>query len=166
MPNLVTSIAKHPATWVTVAITIVGGFEGFSSKPYVDTVGTGHPETWCYGETAADGPPPPYSKVFTKEECQTALGKDLLKYDAYIQKCTKPEVYAALPPHRHAALVSFVYNLGPGAYCNGSVSKDLNKGDVTGACVAMLAYDHANGRVLAGLTRRRQEEEALCMMED
>jgi GH24 family phage-related lysozyme (muramidase) len=30
----------------------------------------------------------------------------------------------------------------------------------------MLAYDHAGGRVLKGLTNRRREERDLCMRND
>lgn len=152
--------------WIAIAVALVGGFEGLSLKPYVDHVGTGHPETWCYGATAADGtPPPPYSKVFTKQECDTELGKNLVKYDAMVRKCIKPEVLDE-HPHREAALVSFVFNLGPGALCHSSVGRNLNAGNIVAGCNSMLAYDHADGRRLAGLTRRRQEEAALCKRAD
>ena len=152
--------------WVAIAITVVSAFEGYSSKPYVDGVGRGHPETWCFGETKADGPPPPYSKVFTKEECQSELGRDLPKYDAPLQKCLKPAVYAALPPHRHAALVSLAYNVGDSAVCKSRVVRELNAGNVAAACNDFLAFDRANGRVLKGLANRRRAERVLCLRND
>ena len=156
----------HPVTrgalWLTLALTLVAGFEGFARKPYVDRVGTGQPETWCYGETKADGPPPPYSRVFTKAECQALLGARLPAYDDMVHSCIK----VPLPPHREAALVSFTYNLGPRALCRSAVARRLNAGDVAGGCLAMLAYDHARGRRLPGLTSRRQAEYKLCLRND
>jgi lysozyme len=155
-------VAGAGAAWVAIAVATVGPFEGLALRPYVDHIGTGHPETWCYGETKADGPPPPYSKVFTKAECQADLGKDLVKYDAQVHTCIK----VALPPHREAALVSFTYNLGVGALCHSAVARNLNAGNVSAGCHAMLAYDHAAGVRVAGLTRRRQAEYQLCMRSD
>ena len=156
----------HPVTrgalWLTLALTLVAGLEGLRTKPYVDRVGTGQPETWCYGETKADDTPPPYSKVFTKAECLALLGASLPKYDAAVRSC----VHVPLPPHREAALVSFTYNLGPGAFCHSNVARRLNAGDVSGGCAAMLAYDHARGRRLPGLTRRRHTEYRFCMRND
>ena len=156
----------HPVTrgglWLLICVTLVAGFEGFASKPYVDRVGRGHPETWCYGATKAEGPPPPYSEVFTKRECQTLLGTSLYKYDSAVRAC----VHVPLPPHREAALVSFAYNLGPRTLCRGPVAWHLNAGRVPAGCHAMLAYNHARGVVLSGLTSRRQVEYHHCMRDD
>lgn len=151
------------AAAVAIAATFIAPFEGYASKPYVDRVGTGHPITYCFGETAADGPLPPLNKIFTKEECTQQLEHDLAtKYDPQVRKC----IHVPLSPHREAALVSFAYNLGPGAICNGPVGRYLNAGNVLAACNAMLAYDHASGRRLAGLTRRREAERELCLRND
>ena len=157
----------HPVTrgalWLTLALTLVAGLEGLRTKPYVDRVGTGQPETWCYGETKADGAVPPLNKIFTKAECTQELQRDLTtKYDPEVRKC----IHVPLPPHREAALVSFVYNLGSGALCNGPVGRYLNAGNVTAACNSMLAYDHAGGKRIPGLTRRREAERELCLRND
>jgi lysozyme len=89
------------------------------------------------------------------------LERDLPKYQAQVRRCIPKEQ----PPHREAALVSFAYNLGPGAVC-GPVGRFINAGNIIAGCNAMLAYDHAGGRVLAGLTRRRQAERAMCLRND
>jgi lysozyme len=148
---------------IAIAALFIAPFEGYASRPYVDSVGTGQPITWCYGRTAADGRVPPLSQVFTKQECTAQLEEDLTKkYDPEVRRC----IHVPLPPHREAALVSFVYNLGSGALCNGPVSRYLNAGNVTAGCNAILAYDHAAGRRLPGLTRRRQAERQLCLRGD
>lgn len=158
----VTKTAVRTAAWVAIAVALVGPFEGLALRPYVDRVGTGHPITWCYGATGSDHKIPKMGTTFTKQECDDLLGIDLQKYDAYVRSC----IHVPLPPHREAALVSFVYNLGPGALCNGPVGRNINAGNVTAGCNAILAYDHANGQRLAGLTRRRQTERALCLRTD
>lgn len=176
-PVVVKQVATHPATkvavgtaavaaatWLAVATPFIAGFEGYAKRPYVDRVGTGHPITWCYGETKADGGPvPAMGTLFTKQECTDALQRKLSTvYAPAVDKC----VHVALPPHRKAALVSFAYNLGPGTLCHGPVARYLNSGNVVAACNAILMYDHANGVRLAGLTRRRQAERELCLRND
>ena len=158
---------RQKTGWVAAAaitVALVAGFEGYASKPYVDTVGTGHPETWCYGETAADGGKvPAYGTLFTKAECTASLQEKLTNvYDPAIRKC----IHVPLPPHREAALVSAAYNLGPGAVCHGPIARNLNAGDIVAGCRAILAYDHARGRRLLGLTKRRVIEYQLCLRND
>jgi lysozyme len=154
--------AAATAVWLVIAVGLVGPFEGLALKPYIDRIGRGHPETWCYGKTAADGDPPPYSKVFTRAECDSELGQDLLIYDAMVHTC----IHVDMPPHREAAVVSFTYNLGIGALCHGAVAHRLNAGDVVGGCRAMLGYDHSLGRVRTGLTVRRRIEYRHCLRSD
>lgn len=149
--------AGKAAAWAVIAVGLVAGFEGYYGYAYKDPVGV---ETICYGQTSADGAD--FSKVYTEAECKQMLGTDLQKYDKMVHSCIRVE----LPPHREAALVSFVYNLGQGALCRGAVARNLNAGNVAAGCRAMLAYDHARGRVLPGLTRRRQAEMKLCLEND
>ena len=151
------------AAWLVIAGPLVANFEGYAKRPYVDTVGTGHPITWCYGETKADGPVPPLSAIFTKQECTKELEHSLsARYAPAIDRCIR----VVLPPHRKAALVSAAYNLGPSAVCNGPIARYINAGNVVAGCNALLAYDHAAGRRLPGLTRRRQAERAMCLRND
>jgi lysozyme len=101
------------------------------------------------------------NKTFTKAECEQLLGIDLQRYQTQIRKCVPKEQ----PPHREAALISFAYNLGPRALC-GAVGRNINAGNIQAGCRAILAYDHAQGRRLAGLTRRRQAEYKMCLRND
>jgi lysozyme len=147
------------AATLAIAIPFVAAFEGYFPRVYRDSVGV---KTICYGQTSADGAD--FSKVYTKAECENMLGRDLARYDRDLQKHLTPAVYAALQPNRHAALISFDYNLGAGNLAR--IAPYFNRGDWKAGCHAMLAYNHAGGRVLAGLTRRRQAEYKLCMRSD
>jgi lysozyme len=150
------------ATWLTIATILAAGFEGYAAHPYVDRVGTGHPITWCYGETKADGPVPKMTATFSEAHCKAELAKKLeTVYGPAVEKCIP-----GMPPHRKAAIVDAAYNLGPGAICQGPIARYLNTGNVAAGCKALLGYDHASGRVVKGLQRRRQSEYQFCMRDD
>jgi lysozyme len=59
------------------------------------------------------------------------------------------------------ALVDFVYNLGSGSLAGSTLLKLLNQGNYEGAAEQFKYWNHANGVVVAGLTRRRSAEEAM-----
>ena len=154
-------VVTHPATWISLCVACTAGFEGYYGHVYRDSVGV---KTICYGQTAADGAD--FSKTYTKAQCGDMLGRDLPKYDAPLKRCLKPEVYNALPVHRHAALVSLSYNVGGRAVCHSSIVHYLNAGNVVAACNSFMLYDRAGGHVLQGLVNRRRAERKLCLMEN
>jgi lysozyme len=57
------------------------------------------------------------------------------------------------------ALVSFDFNTGDLA--NSSIPRRMRSRDLSGACATLAMYNHADGKVLNGLTRRRSCEVAL-----
>ena len=69
-----------------------------------------------------------------------------------------------LTQNQHDALVSFVYNLGPGAIStNTGIGRALRAKKWELASNEMLRWDKAGGHSLAGLTRRRRAERALFL---
>lgn len=159
-----TAVAASTA-WLVIATPFVANFEGYAKRAYVDRVGTGHPVTFCYGATAADGVQMPRpGQTYTKQECEEILAESLKNtYGPEIDNCIKHEY---LTPHRKAALVSAAYNLGAGTICKGPVARDINRGLIEQGCDALKAYVHADGRVLEGLVRRRNAEAAMCKQID
>ena len=65
------------------------------------------------------------------------------------------------PPRRLAAITSFTYNCGFGRYRISTLKKRVDAGDWSGAKEEIVKWNKAAGRVLAGLTRRRQAEAVL-----
>jgi lysozyme len=59
------------------------------------------------------------------------------------------------------ALVSFAFNCGSGNLAKSTLLKKINAGDKDGAASEFLKWDRAGGKVLRGLTRRRNAERAL-----
>jgi lysozyme len=59
------------------------------------------------------------------------------------------------------ALVDFVFNLGTTAFAGSTLLRDLNASNLAGAAAQFQNWDHAGGRVLAGLLQRRLAEAKL-----
>ena len=58
-------------------------------------------------------------------------------------------------------MLSFAYNLGEGALRGSTLLRLHNAGDYDGAAQQFGRWNHAGGRVLSGLTRRRAGEAAV-----
>lgn len=69
-----------------------------------------------------------------------------------------------VPMHQHEwdAIVSWAYNVGTGAACRSTLVRKLKVYDYAGACAELLRWDKFKGKTLAGLTKRRQQEHAMC----
>lgn len=63
------------------------------------------------------------------------------------------------------ALTSFVFNLGIGKLKSSTLLKKLNAGQIEEAADEFLRWNMAAGKVLNGLTRRRQAERKLFLGE-
>jgi lysozyme len=138
-----------------MAAAVVGGFEGLRQTAYPDPATKGPPWTVCYGETAGVRRGDHYSVA----ECKAMLVVSLGKYADAIERCVK----APMPDTRYVALVSFAYNVGTGAACKSSVVRLINVGRTREGCDGLLKWNRAAGIVFPGLTRRRQQERALCL---
>lgn len=52
------------------------------------------------------------------------------------------------------------YNIGPSVVCGSTLQRKANAGQPF--CDELLKWDHANGKVVKGLAKRRQAEVKLC----
>lgn len=96
--------------------------------------------------------------VWTKEQCDAALSKDLERVDADVERIMRPQL---LNQNQHDALASFEMNTGHLA--KSSIPAKIKAGNVEAAMAALLEYNHAGGKVEAGLTRRRHAERLLYL---
>ena len=96
----------------------------------------------------------------TKAEAHAWLRDHSIKtYEDAVTQAVK----VPLNQHQFDALVSFVYNVGVGALKQSTALRKLNAGDYAGAADALTMWTKCNGKVLAGLVRRRKEERALFL---
>ena len=80
-------------------------------------------------------------------------------YETAVAKAVK----VPINQNQFDALVSFAYNVGVGALKQSTALRKLNAGDYAGAADALTMWTKCNGKVLAGLVRRRKEERALFL---
>lgn len=151
--------AKKVATgWLAIALAVVAPFEGLRTVAYRDPVGI---PTICFGETRGVQ----MGDTATRAECEAMLEDRLQEFHAGLAKCLPG--LPTMPPEVQAAFVSWAYNIGTGAACKSTLVKKARAGDLRGACNELPKWDKARvaGKLVAlpGLTRRRAEEQALCL---
>lgn len=146
----VTAVASAGA--VSIALTVIGYFEGVRYEPYRDVAGV---LTVCYGHTGKDII---QGKRYTQQECDALLQNDFIKTQQRVDALIK----VPLDDYTKAALYSFAFNVGTTAFARSTLLKKLNAGDRAGACEEMKRWIYAGGKVWRGLVSRREAESALC----
>lgn len=144
-------IGAAAAGAILFSLGVIKPFEGRELTPYYDIVGV---LTWCDGETK--GTP---KARYTDGECDSILAKSVAQYEAEIRPCLP----ANLPDPVRGAFISAAYNIGSGAFCASTMARKAKSGDLRGACNALLLWNKAGGKVVRGLTRRREAERDLCL---
>jgi lysozyme len=152
------------------ALKMIKHHEGVRNKPYrcparLWTIGVGHVidpnhakvpfEERSYLEI-----PDGWNRVFTMEEVDAILAKDLERFERGVLK------YCPTAGSRQAwldSLVSFSFNVGLGTLQRSTLRQRHNRGDYTGAADELLKYCKAGGKVLKGLENRRKDERALYL---
>lgn len=135
----------------TATINLIKSFEGCKLTTYADSVGV---LTIGYGHT---GPDVHRGKVITQSQADDLLAADLARFETGVTNLVK----VTLTANQFGALVSFAYNLGLGSLGGSTLLKKVNAKDFAGAKLEFSKWDHAGGKVLAGLTKRRAAEAVL-----
>jgi lysozyme len=131
--------AKKAATWVTICVGCVGGFEGLRTVAYKDPIGI---PTYCFGETQRpDGSSVALGDKATLDECKDMLSERVQFFGRGVDSCTKQPI----APMTKAAYTSLAYNIGIAGFCKSSIARKHNAGDYEGACDAFLLYNKAGG---------------------
>lgn len=94
--------------------------------------------------------------VWTRAQCDARLERDLVRYAADVARALGD---SATTQSQFDALVSFHYNTG--AIARATLTKQHKDGDQAGALREFARWNRAGGRVMKGLTRRRNAEAAL-----
>lgn len=125
-------------------IDLIKSFEGCKLTAYQDTV---HVWTIGYGHTGGVKS----GQKITKAQAEDFLKADLAKFEKAVNALKMD-----FNQNQFDALVSFAYNCGTGnlnKLCKGRTKAEIGS--------KMLLYNKAGGKVLAGLTRRRNAENKL-----
>lgn len=132
------------------SLELIKRFEGLRLEAYlcpadVWTIGYGHTKGVNQGDK------------ITQAGADAFLAQDVLWVAAAVDKKVKVE----LNTNQEAALYSFIYNVGAGAFGKSTLLRKLNKADYKGAANEFKRWNKGGGKVLNGLVRRRNAEAAL-----
>jgi lysozyme len=134
-----------PQTINQAGLQLIESFEGLRLQSYQDSVGV-----WTIGYGHTQGVQP--GQTITQPQAEAFLQQDLGVAEAAVNGLGQ-----SFTDNQFAALVSFTFNLGAGNL------KTLFKDGLAAVPNRILLFDHAGGRQLPGLTRRRQAERALYL---
>jgi len=131
------------------------GHEAIYLEAYADPVGI-----WTIGgghTAAAGGIAPRPGMVITFAEAMRIFVEDMRKFEGRVSHAIRGEIIRL--HYRFDSLVSFDFNTG--AIVKGTVDDKLNRGDIDAGMATLRQYVNAGGKRLAGLDKRRREEEAM-----
>lgn len=140
---------------IAIALVLIPSQEGREYKPYRDVAGI---TTVCDGHTGSDIVK---DKTYTDAECDLLLKQDLDRTAKQVDKLITIEI----PDTTRAALYSFAYNVGTGAFARSTLLKKLNQGDVIGACDELRRWVYAGGKKWRGLVNRREVDREVCQLQ-
>lgn len=134
-------------------LELIKAFEGLYFESYVCPAGVW---TIGYGHTGdvEEG------SVITETEAEELLVEDLRDAESTVDS---ELVKVKLNGNQFSALVSFVFNVGSGAFSDSTLLKMLNNSEYQGAADQLLRWNKAGDETLPGLTRRRQAERRLFL---
>ena len=133
-------------------IAFIKRWEGVRLKAYrcsanVLTIGVGH--------TAAMGDPKPVDGMkITEAEAEAILRRDLGSIERDVEKAVTVHVNQ----RQFDTLVSFVFNVGIGAFHKSTLLKKLNASRYDEVPSELMKWTRAGGRVVQGLVNRRKAE--------
>jgi len=115
----------------------------------------GHPWTIGYGST---GPDIRKGVVWTKDQAHARFVADVRRFEDQVEKVLKG---AATTQGQFDALVHFAYNIGTRALSKSTLMRLHKAGNFDKAALEFARWNKNDGKVMAGLTKRRAEEAAM-----
>ena len=134
-------------------VELIKESEGLRLKAYLPTPNDVYTIGYGHTKTAEKG------MVITLAGAEALLLHDL----QWVETAIDMYVQVPLNQNQYDALTSFIYNIGGTAFRKSTLLKKLNKKDYNGAANELLRWDKQKGKVLRGLTKRRQLEKDLFL---
>lgn len=136
-----------------IGVALIKTHEGLRLRVYRDAVGKA---TIGYGHLLRPGET---LTTITHAQAEELLSKDIASAESYVASM----VHHPLNDNQFSALVSFVFNLGPGALARSQLLKSLNAGQINRASNQFMRWVYAGGKKLPGLVTRRRAEQTLFL---
>lgn len=156
-----TLVAAGVSSALVLMPPLIEKYEDVKFDVYYDIAGI---PTVCAGITGKDVI---IGKRYTKRECDALL----IKHISYAATHVDKAVTYPIPVTMRAAMYSFAYNAGTGAFRQSTILKFINKGELKAACNELWRwtyfYNPKTGKKekSRGLKNRRASEFEYCMKE-
>lgn len=148
---------KSEAVINQASIDLIKEFEGFRALAYICPAGV---PTIGYGNTYYDsGQKVKIGDTISKEYAEKLLLVTLQSFADTVRKTVK----VPLTDNQFGALVSLCFNIGTGAFQNSTLVKLLNQKKYAESAQQFVRWNKGGGKVLPGLTRRRERERELFL---
>jgi lysozyme len=140
-----------------IAGDLIKNFEGLSLSPYYCLGGR---KTIGYGHVLRKGEEQyPLNLQITQKQAEELLKQDIEGARAALRKhCRVP-----LSARQEAALISFIFNCGSGAFQASAMRQKLERGEYLLAAEEFPRWVYAGGVKLAGLIKRREVERKIFL---
>lgn len=116
----------------------------------------GDPWTVGYGATGPDiGPHTRWAKDHAERWLTERVTRDADRVNALVK--------VQLAEHQLTAVLSFVYNVGLGAFSDSTLLRMINRGNFAGAADQFLRWVYSGGERMRGLETRRQREREIFL---
>jgi lysozyme len=109
-----------------------------------------------------DGSPVRKGDTITREDAEGLLLHVVNDFADQVSNA----VQVSLTSNQFSAIVSLVFNIGPGNFRSSTLLRKLNAGDYHGASEEFGKWCYSNGTRLRGLIKRRKEEQKLFVQND
>lgn len=150
--------------WLDLALALIKPWEGCHKRingliyPYLDKLAKPAVATRGYGRTygiTMDSPP------ITQQQADDELAVGAAQYG---RKCAALAPVLMTKPECMAAVTSWAWNCGTGAFKVSRLRRAINEGRWADAAELIRKPNTAGGVVYRGLTRRREAERALFLL--
>lgn len=154
-----TLVASSVSAALMLTPSLLERIEGIEYEVYYDIAGI---PTVCSGITGKDVI---IGKKYTRKECDALL----FKHIQIAKKEVDRDVKVYIPPSMRAAMYSFTFNAGTGAFRGSTMLKDINAGKLHSACNRLFDWVYFTNPKTGkkekskGLKNRRSEEYAYCV---
>lgn len=136
-------------------IDLIKRFEGCRLKAYPDPATGGEPWTIGWGHTKGVK----RGDTCTQEQADAWLQEEATEFSIQVLKLVKVRI----TQNQLDALTSFAYNVGIGALAKSTLLRLLNEGKTQEAADQFSRWNKAAGKVMAGLSTRREAERRLFL---
>lgn len=141
-----------PRNISSAGLDLIKKYEGFRENAYLCPAGV-----WTIGYGSTHGVRP--GDRIDENSATVRLKSEVRMYE----KAVADAIKVPATQNQFDALVSLAYNIGTAAISRSSAIKFHNQSKFQEAADAILLWRSANGKVLPGLVRRREEERSLYL---